>query len=691
MAKTKITYEVNGEDYTIKEPIPKYVDGEVLKKEDQYFRRRELPEFMHRVKKNKAGDLEWDEEQKKFIRLEFDRCKERGYWFMNNGKPTYITNIHYFYLQYYTLENGKHPEYRDVDRRWFYFLECCLKKGYVKGIVRLKKRREGATSQTCCMILWQAIFFKNSRCGIVSKTDIDAETAYLDMVLNAWNELFIFFKPDHDRYIQRKIRIRENKKKDKKGIEGDEIDILASGDDNGSSEISHRATALNSYDSGRLTLLLVDEAAKWSKVNILKYVPIVLKTMMEGIKRVGFCIIPTTMNNYNDGGENFVQLWRLSNQFQSSGGRTQSGLYKYFVPAYDGYPGFIGKYGESIIDTPTPSQLKYLTSEYDDSMDITRDELKLGARLYLENKLASLTDETLKIEARRADPFTEEDALLDGRTGNYFVPEYLNRQLQRIQDAQKVIRVGRLDEDEKGNVHFIDDPKGGWHFLELPQNPNAYRLINGLKFPVNTSVIKIGCDPFRNTHHVSNRVSNGTIVVMKNEDSVNPREGGYPFGFYRGRPRLKGLFYEELDKCCRYMSAKANVERDIDDFYEFFLNIKRIQYLRNTPSSVIDPQLDPKTADKKRLLKGTASADRFALNKELEFTILWFERHWMDIWFPEIIEDLRPYDHENRTKSDLTVALMMAVVDMASVRTRKELAEEIPFSIPSYETGQFVF
>ena len=34
-----------------------------------------------------------------YIEQEFDR-RDNGYWFINNGKPTYITGTHYMYLQW---------------------------------------------------------------------------------------------------------------------------------------------------------------------------------------------------------------------------------------------------------------------------------------------------------------------------------------------------------------------------------------------------------------------------------------------------------------------------------------------------------------------------------------------------------------------------------------------------------------
>ena len=46
-----------------------------------------------------------------------------GYFFFNNGKPTYIPGCMYTYLNFWPIGNSKnregYPEYRDRDRRWF--------------------------------------------------------------------------------------------------------------------------------------------------------------------------------------------------------------------------------------------------------------------------------------------------------------------------------------------------------------------------------------------------------------------------------------------------------------------------------------------------------------------------------------------------------------------------------------------
>ena len=74
-------------------------------KEEQYWERQELPRELSKIQ----SIFQWNEKPKEFkdrwveyIEQQFD-YREQGFWFMNNGKPTYITGSHYMYLQWSVL------------------------------------------------------------------------------------------------------------------------------------------------------------------------------------------------------------------------------------------------------------------------------------------------------------------------------------------------------------------------------------------------------------------------------------------------------------------------------------------------------------------------------------------------------------------------------------------------------------
>ena len=88
----------------------------------QLWQRLPMPEELQRIR---SMD-EWLETPREFrqkfspyIEEEFRRRRE-GFWFYNNGKPTYITGTHYMYLQWSKIDVGK-PDFREANRLFFIF------------------------------------------------------------------------------------------------------------------------------------------------------------------------------------------------------------------------------------------------------------------------------------------------------------------------------------------------------------------------------------------------------------------------------------------------------------------------------------------------------------------------------------------------------------------------------------------
>ena len=121
----------------------KKIDGYGISPEKQKFQYQEMPaklkdvEAVIRKKKQiKPKDVirleDIDEElfsnaayySKEIIWIKKQiRRHYKGYFFFNNGKPTYIPGCMYTYLNFWPIGNPKNrdglPEYRDRDRRWF--------------------------------------------------------------------------------------------------------------------------------------------------------------------------------------------------------------------------------------------------------------------------------------------------------------------------------------------------------------------------------------------------------------------------------------------------------------------------------------------------------------------------------------------------------------------------------------------
>ncbi len=318
----------------------------------QYWRRKELPEIFDYISYDSDGNAILSHEQEEYAAIEVSRCKN-GFYFFNNGILTYITGKNYFYLQWWKLEDDIYPDYRDADRRYFLFLDYWEGILWCLGIGRGKKRREGASSQATANLIYECIFYTNSNCGLVSKTNIDSRDTFTDMAAFGYNQLPIFLKP---RQLNRADSVTELVFA-AKIVKGEN----AAGKGH-RSKINYRAPVENAYDRGRMSRILADEGGKWPlDVKFSKFISKITKTMVKGAKRVGFCEAPSTVNELTKGGgAEFKKFWDGANQFKSLFKKTPNRFVTYFTPAHDNYEGFIDYYGDSVIDEPTEEQYEFL-------------------------------------------------------------------------------------------------------------------------------------------------------------------------------------------------------------------------------------------------------------------------------------------------------------------------------------------
>lgn len=637
------------------------------KEQKRLFRKVEIPSIFEDLEFDEDGNAIYEQEHVDFIKSEWKKINE-GYWFYNKDTLTYITGLHYFYLNYWTLEDGNIPDYRDVDRRYFYYQDYCERIPQCFGIIRIKKRREGATSQATCYLVWKSITHRKSFCGIMSKTGKDASDAFVYMVMNGYRNLPIFFKPRAEDE-ETKTELVFRKKKDRTRKKGRDVGKVFDDDIGLESKINFKNTALNSYDSGRITALLLDEAGKFPKdVPVNQYWPIVRKTMMRGAIKVGFCLIPSTANDAKSGGEPYKALFDSSNHFENN--ITPTGLYRYFCPAYDGYEGFIDEYGMSIIDAPTEEQAEYIRGRF--GMDI-----KIGAREYLLTQRAIIKDKKALSEEIRMNPFTEEEAFMIDQKKCYFNSENLYNQLDVLKEERIKLRRIRLYWKDARTVDWADDKDGSWLVYKFPNDSekNKFTEVDGVRTPGNAHKYVSGIDPFKSSV-ISGKGSMGACYVFERLDSSDPENTGMPIAEYVDRPRLKSMFHDEMLKAAVFWGYRACYENDVgDDFVDFFNNKGFRPYLMKTPEAAID-KMRRRTVHK----YGVTSGDAFAMARQLDTCIMYVESHCHKVVFPDLIEELLQYDHENRTPYDRSVAFMISLLSGVSVEnaTRERASASIP-------------
>lgn len=629
--------------------------------------RQELPDFFDTVQYNKVGDLLMTPQQEEYADKEAVKCK-RGVWIFINGKAEFITKKYYFYLQWWVLEDGTRPEYRDCDRRYFLFLDHWERVLWCLGVVRGKKRREGASSQATSNLIWECIFYKNSNCGLISKSKDDSRDTFTDMVGFGYRQLPPFLKP---KQINKEDSVTEYIFAQKaENVKDGTVSVSEKKIDR--SKINYRAPVINAYDRGRISRILLDEFGKLEKdVPASQLFGIVAKTLQKGIKRVGFCEMPSTVNKMTKGGAEFRKIWDYADiniKFP-----TVNRLVRYFTPAHDGFEGFIGEFGESVTDAPSEEQYEYLVAKWvqrdeDGNVvsEVNEEDIKLGSKAYIQKRRIGLVGDDLEEEIRM-NPENEVELFMSANADCIFDTVKLEEQISYLKEnpvPKRKIRYYRDLETQK--VKWRDVQKHEEYFcwewigdLDLKGSDNKFYLENNLRKPSRVDIGCIGVDGISSEQGGKKYGSKASAWAFIKFDLKDPENTGLFTGHLYGRPQEKAELHDQVMLCAEYHGFIVYWEFVADDYFTHFKNRGRLGYLAKFPKNAIDPVKRQK--EKVERHYGFPTTD-FAISKGHDAMITYVLYYYRKIYWVELCEDLKIYDQNKRTPFDKSVSAMITLV-----------------------------
>lgn len=518
---------------------------------------------------------QWEDDQLVWYYEELDRIYD-GEWVIIDGEPTYINGMFYFFLQWFLLENEYYPEYRDTSLEYYRFVEIAARDPLSLGTILIKGRRLGASSMEAAILLRNLLVHRNKRNGIISKTGDDAKDIF-EFAVIGFQGLPPFLKPQIEGNEQPKKEISVKKqsariKKDQKHT--NQMEGL-------NNKLNWKATAMNSYDSGKLLRVLVDESAKWLEINIQAYWKIVQKCLTKGAIVVGKAAFVSTVNKGDKGGDNFKKLWLDSDPSNRNAlGQTSSRLFRIFIPAYKGYEGYIDQFGNSVWETPTEEQTAYLKTTGCPNPYI-------GAKEYLLMQRALVNhDPDLLAEEIRTAPFTWEEVFSSAAETSYFkniveLKERLATLEGKLQEEGldpfkgEFGRRGWFQFMPNGNVKFVDDPKGLWYVLSFlePEQANKFKY-RGLtktgkkrRVPLNTEWGAAGWDPFQ--HKDAANGSNACCIIRSRYNILDPENSDRPEAMFLGRMDTKADVHKQLFAGLVYYGVVVLGERAPSDWIDW--------------------------------------------------------------------------------------------------------------------------
>jgi|TARA_B110000902_G_scaffold266744_1_gene355890 hypothetical protein len=639
------------------------------KKQEQYWEPYEYPKQLKQIK----SIFKWNEAPKDFkskwvdyIESEFDR-RESGYWFYNNGKPTYITGTHYMYLQWTKIDVG-HPDFREANRIFFIYWEACKADPRSFGMAYLKIRRSGFSFMSSAESVNTATLAKDARVGILSKTGSDAKKMFTDKVVPISSNYPFFFKPVQDGMDKPKTELAYRvpaSKISKKNM----YDIDDSGLTGLDTTIDWKNTDDNSYDGEKLLLLVHDESGKWVKPNNILNNWRVTKTCLRlGSKIIGKCLMGSTSNALDRGGENFKKLYNDSNPSdRNANGQTKSGMYSLFIPMEWNMEGFIDRYGMPIFYKPSKPV-----------MGVDGSMIKNGAVDYWKAEVDSLKgDPDALNEFYRQFSRTESHAFRDESKSSIFNLTKIYQQIDYNDNLIKdrVLTRGSFRwENGKVDTRVVWSPDSRGRFLvswlpnSLLQNRQEQR--NGLKMPGNSHLGSFGCDSYDISGTVGGGGSNGALhgLTKFHMDDAPVNEF---FLEYVARPQTAEIFFEDVLMACVFYGMPILAENNKPRLLYHFKNRGYRQYSLNRPDkptrklSGSEKELGGMPNSSEAVKQSHAAAIETFIEKYVGIDSEGTYRDTDDMgsmYFSRTLQDWARFDINNRTKFDASISSGLAIM-----------------------------
>ena len=642
LPKTPIKISKSNDKWTVEE-FPKE-----LKQIQSVFEWRDYPENFHK---------KWEP----YIDEQFKR-RDEGHWFNNKGVDTYITGTHFMYLQWSKIDVGN-PDFRESNRLFYIFWEACKADIRAYGMCYLKNRRSGFSFMASGETVNMATISSDARFGILSKSGSDAKKMFTDKVVPISVNFPFFFKPIQDGMDRPKTELAYRipaSRLTRKSIQNRSDQELLEGLD---TTIDWKNTGDNSYDGEKLKLLVHDESGKWERPdNILNNWRVTKTCLRLGSRIIGKCMMGSTSNALDKGGENFKKLYNDSAvEKRNRNGQTKSGLYSLFIPMEWNYEGFIDSYGMPVFDTPS-----------EDCVGPNNEKIEVGVIEHWNNEVDGLkSDQDALNEFYRQFPRTEEHAFRDETKNSIFNLVKIYEQIDYNEDLgnSSVLTTGSFSWEngiKDSRVRFTPNPSGRFKISWVPsvalQNKQTIR--NNIKSPGNEHIGAFGCDSYDISGTTDGRGSKGALHGL----TKFSMEDAPPHTFfleYVARPQTAEIFFEDVLMACIFYGMPILCENNKPRLLYYFKRRGYRGYSMNRPDklwnklSVTEKEIGGIPNSSEDIKQSHAAAIESYID---QYVGLKGDGQYGTMYFNETLNDWAKFDINNRTKFDAAISSGLAVM-----------------------------
>ena len=594
-----------------------------------------------------------------YIEDEFTK-RERGFWFYNKGVATYISGTHYMYLQWSKIDVGN-PDFREANRLFFLFWEACKADKRCYGMCYLKNRRSGFSFMASGETVNMATISSDARFGILSKSGPDAKKMFTDKVVPISVNYPFFFKPIQDgmdrpktelayrvpasKLTRRNITVTSDKPEELTGLD---------------TTIDWKNTGDNSYDGEKLKLLVHDESGKWERPNnILNNWRVTKTTLRLGSKIIGKCMMGSTSNALDKGGNEFKKLYYDSDVTKRNrNGQTSSGLYSLFIPMEWNYEGFMDQYGQPVFNTPEEEILDH----YGDYIDI-------GVIDHWQNEADGLrNDQDALNEFYRQFPRTEEHAFRDETKNSIFNLVKIYEQID-VNEGGVNYTKGNFqwaNGIKDTTVMFLPNQQGRFNVAWVPPRhlQNKQKVKNGLKYPGNEHIGAFGCDSYDISGTVDGKGSKGALHGLT-KFSMEDAPASEFFLEYIARPQTAEIFFEDVLMALVFYGMPLLAENNKPRLLYYLKRRGYRGYSMNRPDkvwnklSVAEREVGGMPNSSEDIKQAHAAAIEMYINDHIGIKA---DGSVGSMVFNNTLNDWAGFDITRRTKFDATISSGLAIM-----------------------------
>ena len=426
--------------------------------------------------------------------------------------------------------------------------------------------------------------------------------------------------------------------------------------------IDWKNTGDNSYDGEKLKILAHDESGKWERPdNILNNWRVTKTTLRLGSRIVGKCMMGSTSNALDKGGDNFKKLYYNSDVTQRNrNGQTSSGLYSLFIPMEWNYEGFMDTFGLPVFLTPrNPIQT------------IQGGKVTRGVIDHWENEVDGLKhDQDSLNEYYRQFPRTEEHAFRDETKNSLFNLTRIYQQIdynEEINNKTSITQGSFMWENgiKDSRVIFLPNKNGRFYISWVPPKNLQNRVIlkNGIKYPGNEHIGAFGCDSYDISGTVDGRGSNGALHGLT-KFSMEDAPPNHFFLEYIARPQTAEIFFEEILMALIFYGMPILAENNKPRLLYYIRRRGYRGFSMNRPDKIWN-KLSPAEREVGGIpntSQDIKQAHAAAIEYYIENYVGEVGEEYGDMYFNKTLNDWSRFNINDRTKHDASISSGLAIM-----------------------------